>query len=111
MSFLMLGLEFKQLADISNVAVVVQYIATCVAVILMRKRGPAPKEAFVNPLGPLVPLLALSGCMVFLLGVATSPDGVMALKWAAVLIAVGLLLGSGFRKMVLTPVGKENEPG
>ncbi len=100
--FLMLGLEFKQLADISNVAVVVQYIATCVAVILMRQRGPAPANAFVNPLGPLVPLLALFGCAVFLLGVATSPDGVMALKWAAILIAAGLLLGSVFRKMELS---------
>lgn len=102
MLFLMLGLEFKQLADISNVAVVVQYIATCVAVILMRRRGPAPAKAFVNPLGPLVPLLALFGCAVFLLGVATSPDGVLALKWAAILIAAGLLLGSVFRKMKLS---------
>ena len=102
MLFLMLGLEFKQLADISNVAVVVQYIATCVAVMLMRRRGAAPKDAFVNPAGPLVPLLALFGCAVFLLGVAMSPDGVSALKWAAILIAVGLLLGSGFRKMMLS---------
>ena len=108
MSFLMLGLEFKQLADISNVAVVVQYIATCVAVMILRRRGPAPQQAFVNPLGPLVPLLALSGCAVFLLGVATSPDGVMALRWAAILIALGLLLGSGFRKMGLRSVAKED---
>lgn len=107
MAFLLLGLEFEQLADISNVAVVVQYIATCVSVVVLRRRSPAPKDAFVNPLGPLVPILALSGCMAFLYGVTNSADGLLALKWAVVLIAVGLLLGAAFRKMVFRPVAKE----
>jgi amino acid transporter len=107
MVFLLLGLEFEQLADISNVAVVIQYIATCFSVMILRRRGPAPKEAFVNPFGILVPLLSLLGCAVFLYGVTNSADGLKALEWAGVLIVVGLLLGSMFRKMMARPVAKE----
>jgi amino acid transporter len=82
------GLDFDQLAAVSNIAVVVQYMATCVAVLMLRRRSPAPAGAFVVPLGPTVPLLALVGCLVFLKGV--TPRDLML---ASAMIGVGLVLG------------------
>jgi amino acid transporter len=82
------GLNFDRLAAVSNIAVVVQYMATCVAVLVLRRRSPAPAGAFVIPLGPLVPLLALVGCVVFIKGV-----GLTDLAVAAGLIFVGLFFG------------------
>jgi amino acid transporter len=82
------GLNFQRLADVSNVAVVGQYLATCVAVLVLRRKSPPPAGAFVIPFGPLVPLLALCGCGAFLRFV-----GVFELRLAALLIAAGLLLG------------------
>lgn len=87
-SLLVSGLNFDQLAAVSNIAVVVQYMATCVAVLVLRWKSPAPAGAFVIPLGPLVPVLALLGCLVFLRGV-----GLSDLLKAAAMIAVGLSLG------------------
>jgi APA family basic amino acid/polyamine antiporter len=83
------GLKFQRLADVSNVAVVVQYVATCVAVLVLRRKAPTGKQGFVIPFGPLVPCLALGGCLAFLQFV-----GPFELKLAAVMITVGLVLGA-----------------
>jgi amino acid transporter len=88
MGLLVSGLNFDRLAAVSNIAVVVQYMATCVAVLVLRRKSPAPAGAFVIPLGPLVPILALLGCMLFIRGV-----GLSDLMIAGALIAAGLLLG------------------
>lgn len=82
------GLNFDRLAAVSNIAVVVQYMATCIAILVLRRKSPAPSGAFVIPFGPLVPLLALAGCLVFLRGV-----GPADLMVASCLIGVGLVLG------------------
>ena len=56
--------DFNRLADIANIAVVVQYVATCASVPMLRRKGVPAR--FRLPGGPLIPLLALGGCAVFL---------------------------------------------
>ena len=74
-------LDFASLADVSTLAVVAQYGSTCAAVlVLRRRRGRAP---FTLPLGPLLPLLGLAGCVVFVSQVARGE----------LLLASALLLG------------------
>jgi amino acid transporter len=87
------GLQFQRLADVANVAVVVQYMATCLAVLVLRRKAPAGKDAFVIPLGPLVPILALAGCCAFLPFV-----GKYELTMAGLMIGGGLLLGGIWRQ-------------
>jgi amino acid transporter len=89
---LLFPLRFESLASISNVAVVVQYMATCTAVLVLRQKGPPPPGAFVIPLGPLVPLLALLGSSAFLLYV-----GQMELYVAGAFILFGLVIGTAYR--------------
>lgn len=84
--------RFDSLADTSNVAVVIQYMATAVAVLVLRRKSPAPAGAFVIPAGPLVPLLALAGSGLFLFFV-----GRTELYSAGRLIVVGLTLGMLWR--------------
>lgn len=83
------GLKFQRLADVSNVAVVVQYVATCIAVLVLRRKAVTGKQGFVIPLGPLVPCLALAGCLAFLRFV-----GVFELRMAALMITIGLVIGA-----------------
>jgi amino acid transporter len=82
---------FDRLADIANVAVVAQYLATCAAVPLLRRmhaRTPgAPPPRFRLPFGPLVPLAALAACAAFLGSVQPSEA-----KVAAAILAVGFVL-------------------
>lgn len=92
------GLRFEELADISNIAVVIQYMATCAAVLVLRRKAPAPKDAFVIPGGPLVPLLALGGCSFFLLRVQ-----LQELIFAGGLIFFGLVFGGLWRRTRRAP--------
>jgi len=86
-------LDFHQLADTSNLAVVVQYISTCVAVLVQRRRlGPSP--GFRIPLGPLVPLLAIAGSAAFVLSVSRTE-----LWLSAKLIGGGLAVGLVTRRL------------
>ena len=64
--------SFQTLALISVVARFAQYITTCLAVLVLRRRGPLPSPGAVEtgraeprfriPLGPVVPILALGLC-------------------------------------------------
>jgi len=88
-SGLVLGLagtvDFGSLADISTLAVVAQYASTCAAVLVLRqRRGRAP---FTLPLGPLLPLLGLAGCVVFVSQVARGE-----LLLAAALLGAGVVV-------------------
>ena len=85
-------LDFTQLADTSNIAVVVQYVSTCVSVLVMRRRHPESK-GFRIPFGPLVPILATLGCTLFMFSVAR---GEIILSVA--LIGGGLVLGLATRR-------------
>ncbi len=79
-------LDFNRLVDFSNVVVCAQYIATCLAIPLLR-RGPAPQGSFVLPGGLLIPI---AGTLATLwLG---AQGGWAPVFWALVLLAVGFIL-------------------
>ena len=85
--------QFQDLADVANVAVVVQYMATCMAILVLRRKAPAGADTFVIPLGPLVPIAALAGCCAFLRFVKAEE-----LKLAAIMIGIGLVIGAIWRQ-------------
>ncbi len=92
LTLLVSGLKFERLADVANVAVVIQYMATCIAVLVLRHKSPAPPGAFVIPFGPLIPLLALFGCCAFLRAYLVSVD-TPELGLVAAMILGGLAVG------------------
>ncbi|GAA0732421.1 APC family permease [Clostridium oceanicum] len=51
--------SFTKLAAISVVSRFVQYVPTCLAVIILRKKRPDLKTSFRVPLGPVIPILAV----------------------------------------------------
>jgi len=56
--------SFKDLAILGVVARFVQYIPTCLAVIVLRRRdGEARSGGFRIPLGPVIPVLAMGLCL------------------------------------------------
>jgi amino acid transporter len=85
---LAIALDFTHLADVSNVAVVVQYQSTCVAVLLWRRREPAA-TGFRLPLGPVIPVLSLLGTLFFLLQVSR-----VELSFGVALLVGGMALGA-----------------
>ncbi len=82
--------DFDRGADLNNAAVFAQYVPTCLAVlVLRRKRGPS---SFALPLGPVIPLLATAGCLLFLNGIHRE-DVIFSLGT----LAVGLVLHGAWR--------------
>jgi amino acid transporter len=83
--------DFDKLADVSNVAVVAQYVSTCIAIMIWRIRDPNP-AGFRLPLGPTIPLLAIAGSVLFLFHVSR-----VELLFGAALLAAGLGFGLATR--------------
>jgi APA family basic amino acid/polyamine antiporter len=82
--------DFDRGADLNNAAVFAQYVPTCVAVLVLRKkRGPS---AFQLAGGPLIPLLAAGGCFLFLNGIGRA-DAIFSV-WT---LLVGLALHAVWR--------------
>ncbi len=52
--------SFEELAALAVVGRLLQYLPTCLAVLVLRRRRQAPAAAFRIPLGPTVPLVALA---------------------------------------------------
>jgi amino acid transporter len=61
-------LDFDRLSDISNVALFCQYVPTCIAVLVLRRKRPDEPRSFRLPLGPVIPILGSLGCVLFLYG-------------------------------------------
>jgi amino acid transporter len=77
-----LPFDYRSLIGMSNVSVAVQYLATCLAVLRLRRRV---RSSFRIPGGPLVPVLgALVSASVF-----TQASG-EELAWSVAALAVGL---------------------
>jgi amino acid transporter len=105
-----LALDFGSLVDTSNIAVVVQYVATCAGVLVMRRRDGATYRAsgppvlrrgprgFRVPLGPLIPMCAIAGSLAFLFSVSSAE-----LRLSAELIGGGLLFGLATRRLRVAP--------
>jgi len=68
---------FASLVDVSNVALFAQYIPTCVAVLVLRRRRPDAERVYRLPGGPVLPTLA-AGSSVLLLYAANPP----AAEWS-----------------------------
>lgn len=87
--------DFDRLADLNNAAVFAQYVPTCIAVLVLRRTREASR--FVLPFGPVIPVLATLGCLLFLNGIQRN-DVVFSL-WT---LAGGLALHAlwRFRKRV-----------
>jgi len=75
--------DYRALIGMSNVAVAVQYLGTCLAVLVLRRRDPH-SPGFRAPLGPTMPLLGAAVS----LWVFTEATG-QELTWAAISMLVG----------------------
>jgi len=79
--------SFVQLAAISMVSRFAQYLPTCLAVLVLRRRRPDLPLGFRIPLGPVIPVAAAAVCL-WLLGKATATQ----LTWGLGALAAGVPL-------------------
>lgn len=86
-----LALDFKALADLTVVTLFAQYVPTCLAVIVFRRRRPDAPRQFRVPFGPAIPLLALASMGLL----------VTRISWDA-LATAGAILVAGFGVMALS---------
>jgi amino acid transporter len=88
-----LFLNFQSLVELANLAVILQYLATCAAVIRLRRIKPEAERRFKIPFG--VPV-ALAGCAVslWLVKEVKSQD----LLLGGSVLVVGLVASLGFRR-------------
>ncbi|MFI5306533.1 MAG: APC family permease [Polyangiales bacterium] len=84
--------DYRSLIGMSNVAVAVQYLGTCLAVLKLRSRPHT--KGFRIPLGPVVPLLG-AAVSVWVFTQASQKE----LGWATASLAVGLLTVAVNRRM------------
>lgn len=88
---LVIPFDYRSLIGMSNVAVAVQYLATCVAVLQIRRTG--ARSGFRIPGGPVVPLLGAAVS----LSVFTQASA-QELGWAAASLAVGVATLAVYRR-------------
>ena len=79
---LVIPFDYRSLIGMSNVAVATQYLGTCLAVLKLRKAGPA--VGYRIPGGPVVPLIGTAAS----LWVFTEAT-LVELTWASISLAVG----------------------
>ncbi len=89
---LTLTLDFNRLVDISALAVVLQYIVTCAAIPILRKKYPVTAGGYQMPFGPLLPALGVAICGLFIVQIRW-PE----LQWALCAVAIGLIFEFGYR--------------
>lgn len=65
---LALFFDYRTLIGMSNVAVVIQYVSSCIAVPIVRKRATEPSHGWVMPGGPILPALGAIGSIALLVG-------------------------------------------
>jgi amino acid transporter len=86
--------DYRALIGMSNVSVAVQYLATCLAVLVLRRRG-AEKPGFKVPFGPAIPILG-AALSVWVFTEAT----LVELTWAAGSLLVGVAAVAATRRTV-----------
>jgi amino acid transporter len=97
-AFMAVFFDFNRGADLNNAAVFAQYVPTCIAVIVLRRKRGASN--FALPFGPLIPLLATGGCFLFLNGIGRA-DAIFSLGT----LAAGLAL-HGLWRLARKPQGQ-----
>ena len=85
--------SFEQLAVISVVARLAQYIPTCFAVLRMRRMPDLPSPTFRMPFGPVIPLTAVGVC-----GWLLSETSLDRLAWGAAAVGAGLVFHLAWRR-------------
>jgi amino acid transporter len=98
---LAIKLNFVELADVSNVAVVAQYVSTSIAICVWRIRDPG-SASFKLPLGWTIPALAVGGSVLFLFNVSTKE-----LAFGGELLVAGLLFGAATRFFRRAPAASQ----
>jgi amino acid transporter len=96
-------LDYRQLVGMSNITIVVQYLFTCLAVPLMRKKGPAPAKAFVIPGGPVIPLIGAAGSLTFLYGpisglVRLDNESILEVAFALGTLVLGVVVAAAYAR-------------
>lgn len=92
-----LFLDFKQLVDISNLAVITQYLSTCLAVLWLRYYSPQLERTFKMPFGYVIAFLGSLISVWLMQKVAFSE-----LKFSFWVLVAGFLLMFAFRKITGT---------
>lgn len=87
-----LALDFNRLVDIGNVVICAEYLATCAAVPILRRRL-GPSDGFRLPLGPAIPVFAL-GATVWL----GAQGGMGEVAFALALLAAGFAARAVLRR-------------
>lgn len=98
---LALWADFDRLSDLGNVAVFAQYLPTCLAVPVLRRVQPMNPRAFRLPFGPVIPVAATAGCLLFLNGMKSED-----LRFALVTLLGGLAVFAALRWSRLAVPGK-----
>jgi amino acid transporter len=97
--------SFTQLAAISMVSRFAQYLPTCLAVLVLRRRDQSSAEAFRIPLGPTVPLAAITVCL-WLLSKASTTQ----LAWGLGALAAGVPLYFLMKFLHFKPTSNTDTP-
>lgn len=84
--------DFDKLSDLNNAAVFAQYVPTCLAVMVLRRTRPDVPRKFRLPFGPVIPIAATLGCLLFLRG--TRRDDAI---FSVAILAAGLVLHAAWR--------------
>lgn len=92
-----LTLDFNRLVDISALAVVLQYVVTCASIPVLRRKFPIKEGAYRMPLGPVLPILGVLICGLFIYQIRW-PE----LKWALCAMAIGFGFELIYRKFFKT---------
>ncbi|HLD44352.1 MAG TPA: APC family permease, partial [bacterium] len=81
---LTLVLNFDSLVDIAATVIVIQYLLTCSAIPVLRKKVPSSKNTYTSPFGPLVPVLGILSSLLLI-----SQIRWIELKWVAGTLFLG----------------------
>ncbi|WP_327099283.1 amino acid permease [Nocardia vinacea] len=84
--------------ELVNIGALSAFAVVCVGVLVLRKLEPNRERPFRTPLVPLVPILALIGCVLL----ATTLDGLTWVRFAVwVLVGIAVYLGYGRKRSTL----------
>jgi amino acid transporter len=87
---LALAYDFIALVEMASLTVLLQYLSTCLAVPILRRRRPPGPQSWLVPGGVLLPLLGATGCVILILRSAAGERVFVA--WAVVAgVAVAVL--------------------
>lgn len=96
-AFLAAFFDYRKLVGMSNLAIVVQYVFTCLAVPVLRRLHPLKSDSYRIPGGPIIPLIGAVGSLGFLLppirgALRREPDSLAEMSFAALALVLGVLV-------------------